>query len=241
MMKRQLIEKKEIEFKGHIIEFTRKRIKNINLSIRTDGSIKLSVPFKLKEDKIFIFLDEKEDWIIKNKAKFKNIINKKEKEYITGEIIEYLDNKYILNIVEIKNNNKETIKIDGEYIDIFVLVKNNNKEYISKFINKWYKEKLNILVTDLTKKWAKIIGVSFNEIKIRKLKRTWGSCNIRKKNITYSLELIKKKEKLIEYVVVHELSHLKYDNHGKEFKNLMTKLMPDWKVRKKELNNMKGF
>lgn len=258
MRKKQLIEKENINFNGHTIKLLRKRIKNINLTVRTDRSVRLSVPFKLSEKEIYKFLKEKEDWINRSKEKFKNVIQEKDKEYITGEIIEYLGDEYILNIIEIKkdfnkkinesriidnkcNILKEKIEINGEYLDIFVLEKDNNREYIKNLIYKWYRNNLIYIVTDLTKVWAKKIGVSFNEIKIRKLKRTWGSCNTNKKIITYSLKLAKKSKDLIEYVVVHELCHLIYDNHGKEFKDLMTKLMPDWKKRKKILNNMKGF
>lgn len=248
MSKGQLVKKEEINFNGNTIELLRKKIKNINLSIRTDGSIRLSVPFKLPEKEIYGFLEDRSEWIEKNKIKFKNVVQERDKEYITGEIVEYLGIEYVLNIIEIENIRKninkkikEKIEINSEYFDVYILEKNNNKEYIKKFIDKWYRKNLEFIVIDLTKTWAEKIGVNVNEIILRKLKRTWGSCNTKKKIITYSLELAKKDRKLIEYVVVHELSHLIYDNHGKEFKNLLTKLMPDWKERKRKLNNMKGF
>lgn len=236
MNRRQILEEKDINFQGLDIKVLRKRIKNINLTIRTDGSITLSVPFKLTEKDIFKFLDERKDWIIKNKAKFKNV---RKKEYITGEIIEYLGIKYIMNIVEVQTNQR--IEINGDYLDIFVLAKNNNEQYIEEYLQEWYRKNLVFLISDLTEIWADKIGVQVDEIKIRKLKRTWGSCNKKQKIITYSLELAKKRRALIEYVVVHELSHLIHDNHGPDFKSLLTKLMPDWKTRKKELNNMKNF
>lgn len=234
MDKKNIIEKKEINFRGFNIQILKKKIKNINLTIRTDGTINLSVPFKLSEKEIYKFLQDKREWIEKNHSKFNKIISL---EYKTGEVIEYLGIQYIINIIE--TYSKEKVELNGEYLDLFILRKNNNKDYLKAYIDNWYRKNLIFIVTDLTEIWADRLDLKVNEIKVRKLKRTWGSCNTKKKNITYSLELAKKDRRLIEYVVVHELSHLIHDNHGKEFKELLNKLMPDWKIRKKELNNMK--
>lgn len=233
MSKRQILEE-EIDFYGYNIKVSRKKIKNINLTIRTDGNINLSVPFKLSEKELYKFLEDKKDWIRKSKSKFKPVIPL---SYITGEVIEYLGIKYILNIIIAEKNQR--IEINGEYLDIFIFEKNNFKEYLEKIVYDWYKSNLSYLVTDLTEIWANKLNLKVNDIKIRKMNRTWGSCNTKKKIITYSIELAKKDRSLIEYVVVHELAHLVHNNHGEEFKRLLDKLMPDWKIRKKALNNMR--
>lgn len=231
-----LTEKKDIYFSGYKIQLLRKRIKNINLTVRTDGSVVLSVPFQLSKKDIYNFLEEKEEWIKKSKSKFKDVLKQ---EFKTGEQIEYLGLKYILNIIEV--DKKQRIEINEDYLNIYILKKNNTEEFLEKYINSWYKSNLIDIVTNLTEIWANKLNVEVKEIRIRKLKRTWGSCNTKKNIITYSIELAKKDRSLIEYVVVHEVSHLIYDNHGKEFKQLLSKLLPDWKARKKELNNIRSF
>lgn len=236
MSSKYLTEKKEIHFSGYNIELLRKKIKNINLTVRTDGSIVLSVPFQLNEKDIYKFLEERKEWIKKSKSKFKNVLSK---EFKTGEIIEYLGIKYLLNIIEV--DAKQRIEINEDYLDVFILRKNNTKEFLENYINSWYKSNLIYIITDLNEIWASKLNVEVKETRVRKLKRTWGSCNIKKNIITYSIELAKKDRSLIEYVVVHELSHLIYGNHGKEFKQLLDKLMPDWKRRKRELNNIRDF
>lgn len=235
-MNKKILSKEFIEFSGNEIVVLKKRIKNINLTVRADGSINLSVPFKLSDKEIHKFLESKKEWIKKSKSKFKEI-EEKELKYINGEKIKYLGLEYILNIKEV--DSKQRIEINGEYLDIDILKKNNNSKYLEKFLFNWYKENLEYIVTDLTEIWAEQMSLEFKEINLRKLKRTWGSCKIKEKKITYSVYLAEKSRDLIEYVVVHELAHLIYPNHGKEFKALLTKLMPDWKIRKKELNNMR--
>lgn len=236
MKRKQIIKEQEINFRGHNILVLRKKIKNINLTIRTDGNISLSVPFQLSSKDLYDFLESRADWIDKNKTKFKKTIPL---TYTSGEPISYLGIEYTLEIIKVKTNQK--IELEGKNFNVYVFEKNINKEYLEKFINNWYKLNLIYIVTDLSEIWAKKLRVEFNEIKVRKLRRTWGSCNTQKKIITYSIELAKKDRKLIEYVVVHELSHLIYANHGREFKNLLNEIMPDWEKRKKELNNMKNY
>lgn len=236
MNTRKIIKEEKIFFQGNHINILYKKIKNINLKIRTDGSISLSVPFKLKKKEIYNFLELKNDWIINNKSKFKEVrIN----NYKNGDTIDYLGSEYFLEIKEIENKTLETEKvlILDKILKVFVLKKNNNPEYIKKVIGEWYEINLYDILTKITEIWAKYLNIEYKEIKIKKLKSSWGICNISKKRITYSLELAKKQMKLIEYVVVHELAHFRYNNHGKEFKALLDKLIPDWKQRKKELNN----
>ena len=67
------------------------------------------------------------------------------------------------------------------------------------------------------------------------MKTRWGSCNVKTKNINLNLELIKKPQECIEYVVLHELAHLKHPNHSKQFWEYVGMHMPDWKLRKKKL------
>ena len=233
MNTRKTIRKDRIVFENNTIDVFYKKIKNINLRIRTDGSISLSVPFHLKEEDVVKFLNSKKDWIDTNKSKFKKV---KTIDYSEDDLIPYLGIDYFLQINI--TNNKQHIELDGEFLRVNIFEVNNNKNYIENFINDWYKENLYYILSDLNEIWADKMGLKYNEIKIRKMKSSWGICNIQKKIITYSLELAKKKRSLIEYVVVHELAHLIYNNHGKDFKALLDKLMPDWKIRRRELNNL---
>ena len=114
-------------------------------------------------------------------------------------------------------------------------------EWINKNLEKSKKEK-NALYTEeqfkqIIQKNAneliKTTGLVPNQIRIRKIKYAWGSCS-QNKNITINYNLIKYSEQAIKYVILHELCHLKYMNHSKDFWNLVEKYMPDYKKVKKE-------
>ena len=85
-------------------------------------------------------------------------------------------------------------------------------------------------------KWEKIIGVRVNQVRIKKMKTKWGSCNPDAKRIWINLELIKKPREYLEYIIVHELVHLLERNHTRRFKEIMDKYLPRWRIYKRQLN-----
>ena len=106
-------------------------------------------------------------------------------------------------------------------------------EKILKNKEKW----INKRVESTTKELIELTNLKPNNIRIRDISYAWGSCSTNK-NITISLKLIKYSKEAIKYVILHELCHLKYMNHSKNFWNLVEKYMPDYKEIKKSLNNM---
>ena len=99
-------------------------------------------------------------------------------------------------------------------------------------VKKRAKKELEILVP----KWEKIIGVRVNQVRIKKMKTKWGSCNPDAKRIWINLELIKKPREYLEYIIVHELVHLLERNHTRRFKEIMDKYLPRWRIYKRQLN-----
>lgn len=92
------------------------------------------------------------------------------------------------------------------------------------------------LVEKNIKKYSELLQISPNKVTIKNIKYAWGSCSS-KKNISINQQLAKKSEKEIEYVVLHEMSHLIHMNHSKEFWNLVGKYMPDYKIWRKKLKS----
>lgn len=103
-------------------------------------------------------------------------------------------------------------------------------------VSKVEEESLSVLLSELNGSWAAKLreeGVSW---KLRKVKTFWGSCNWRKRLITYNPELALAPRELVEYVVVHELTHLKAHDHGKRFYALMDERLPEWQALRRKLN-----
>lgn len=212
------------------IELTRKNIKNIILKITPDGKVLLSAPKKASEKILKEFLTKKESWI-REKLKMLEERKKGELKFETGEILTYLGNSYNLEIIY---SDIKKIEFVNNKIYIYASTNSTFQERKAIFEN-WAMNEFALVLEKLTRKIGEKIGHFPNEIKIKNMKSRWGSCIVGKKIITYNLQLIYKPLSIIEYVVLHEMSHILYPNHQKEFWNFVEKFMPDWKKRRELL------
>ena len=220
-------------------EVHRKKVKNINLRIKPNMEIYISVPMNLHRDYIENFIRSKEEWI---KSVLKKVEDVKEKqkgfEYKNGEIYKFLGKEYNL-IVRTGNFNGVSLKNDAKSNVMILTVNENIFENIDekkKVMEKWYFENAKKLFLKFVEKWLEILDEHMEKVAIKPMKTRWGSCNYVKKYINLNTELIKRTPFEIEYVILHELTHLKYPNHGKGFYNYIERYMPNYKVAEKMLN-----
>jgi predicted metal-dependent hydrolase len=103
-------------------------------------------------------------------------------------------------------------------------------------LNEWYREQLREQIRPLLRKWERKVGVDVAEVRIRRMKTRWGSCNAAAGRIWLNLELAKKPVSSLEYILVHEMIHFHERRHGERFREMMTALMPGWHLRREELN-----
>ncbi|MDY6825346.1 MAG: SprT family zinc-dependent metalloprotease [Thermodesulfobacteriota bacterium] len=105
-----------------------------------------------------------------------------------------------------------------------------------RVMERWYRRQLRAMLPALVEKWEPIIGVQVAETRIKRMKTRWESCNIDAGRIWVNLELIKKPVACLEYILVHEMVHLLERYHNERFKKFMDRFLPDWQVRRDELN-----
>ena len=220
-------------------EVHRKKVKNINLRIKPNMEIYISVPMNLHRDYIENFIRSKEEWI---KSVLKKVEDVKEKqkgfEYKNGEIYKFLGKEYNL-IVRTGNFNGVSLKNDAKSNVMILTVNENIFENIDekkKVMEKWYFENAQKVFVNAIQKWLEILDESIEKLSIKPMKSRWGSCNYVKRYINLNTELIKRTPFEIEYVVLHELTHLKYPNHGKGFYRYIENYMPNYKMAEKMLN-----
>lgn len=215
----------------------RKQVKNINLNVKADGRIFVSAEHSIPKETIEKFLIRKSRWIYKHLNKFEHTkeIFTPPKEYISGENYNYLGKQYRLKIIKA---GEDKIEIDAGYIKLYTKDK-DNFERKKSLVNSWYKTQIQTILQHgfemATKKHSTLLGNNF-VLKIRVMKTRWGTFNAKNNLITLNSNLIFAPEYCIEYVVLHELIHSKHLNHCKRFFELLENLMPDWRERKKILD-----
>lgn len=218
------------------IDIVRKNIKNMHLAVYPPvGRVRLAVPLKTTDDKIRLFVISKTSWIKKKQKQLISQNRQSERSYISGENHYYKGKKYILRI---KNHVAPAeVRLSGnKYIDLYVR-KNSTRDYKHTAMQEWYRDSMKEQIPTLLVKWGKKTGIKLRDWRIRKMKTKWGTCSIKSRRICLNLELSKKPDHCLEYVLVHEMVHLLERHHNDKFRAYMTKFMPKWESYRDELNN----
>ena len=158
----------------------RKRIRNIYIHVKPDGSVLVTAPYYTALSDIERFVDSKEEWIEKTRARLADIPALQPREYTKSDYDKLLG-------------------------------------------------KLNLSLP----KYAEMTGLYPSRVSIKKMATRWGSCNPQSRTVLFAVMLIDTPDEFIEYVVLHELCHLKYRSHGVRFWALVERYMPDYERRKK--------
>lgn len=229
---------REINLKNMTITYTltRKKVKNINLRIKSDGSVWISAPGRVSIRDIDDFLISKQDDIEKAIVYFRE--RKRDvpapKRYVSGECFFLTGSRLELKVSE---NVRESVEAEGS--SLYLRVKDDTDyERKKKLIESWYKEQgRRIFKETVDGIYPKLraYNVPCPQICIRKMTSRWGSCMPGKDKVTFNLMLVAASGECIEYVVLHELVHFIEPNHSKNFWKLVGEFMPDYKERKKEL------
>ena len=226
---------KEITVGNITVDVVRKDIKNIHLAVYPpNGRVRIAVPERTKEDTIRLYIISKLSWIKKHRKKFKEQERVAPREYLSRESHYFSGRRYLLNIIHTDTSPKVIIR-NKQNIDLYMR-KNTAKEKREKILNEWYREELKKKIPKLAAKWETKTGIKANEYKVKQMKTKWGSCNSSAKRIWLNLELAKKPDNCLEYIIVHELIHLRERHHNEKFRAYLDKFMPQWKAYKRELN-----
>ena len=237
----------------------RKKVKNINLRVKSDGSVVVSADPRVPKAYIDDFVQSKTDFIQKARANLlQNQSDKKQLLFQTGERVPYLggflwlftdqaDIRYIPGWLEevqegaianfSRNGHAEAVFQRGQTLYLYSACL-GDAEHNQQLYDSWQKIQAGILCRQLSRRYYpefEKLGVGFPEIKIRKMSSRWGSCIPGKQKVTFNSLLLEKPLESIEYVVVHEFSHFIHPDHSRAFYDFVARILPDWKNRKEGL------
>lgn len=226
-----LLDGKEIQY-----NLERKKVKNINLRVKPDGSIYISANDMVTQEKIENFLVEKSGFVLKALEHYSELQKyaPTPKQYVDGEHFKICGHDLRLKVL---HGTKNYVESDGVYVKL--TVKDiDDLELKQKIMDKWQKEQcisiISLVCEAIYPKFQKY-GVNFPKLKFRKMISRWGSCQPKRESLTFNTSLIEAPMSCIEYVVVHEFTHFLQPNHSKKFYTQLTMFMPDWEERKKLL------
>jgi predicted metal-dependent hydrolase len=200
--------------------------KTISVQVDCFGVVTVRAPMRCGEERIFAFLQEKEAWILRQKEKMAGAGMRLPGENLDGYSFLLLGKTCCILLTE-----SRFIRFDGTENCIYLPQKNARTR-----LQKWLKENALRIFTDVTAQWANVMQTSYQSVAISSAKTRWGVCS-GDNQLRFSFRLLYAPKEVIEYVVVHELAHVRHKNHGKGFWAEVGKYIPDYKQRRKWLKD----
>jgi predicted metal-dependent hydrolase len=230
------IDMHRIEVNGLEVDIVRKDIKNLHLAVYPpNGRIRVAVPLLLNDEAVRLAVIERLAWIKRQQLKFQGQERESKRQYVSGESHFFQGSRYLLNVVETAGPGKVVIR-NKRKIDLYVSLE-SERAGRERIMLAWYRRYLRMTVPQMVKNWENILGVEVAALGIKRMKTRWGTCNIEARRVWVNLELAKKSERCLEFIVVHEMMHLLERHHNEHFVELMNHFMPAWRQYREELNH----
>ena len=204
----------------------RKNMKNIYLKVERNADVVVSAPPRTPNYLIKKLIRENTDEI---KLRRNNILTNgyTVKQYVTGEKHIIFGKEFVL---EVRLGNKNVVKLSDDKIILVIKDKDQDREQI---VTSYLRKVLYNKALEFINKYEKIMGVHAEQLRIKKMKTRWGTCNIEAKRIWINYELVKYPIECLEHIVVHELTHLLETNHTPRFYALLGKYYPNFRENDK--------
>ena len=224
-----------IDIRGTTVEIVRKDIKNLHLGVYPpNGRVRVAAPLYLDDDAIRLAVISRLGWIRRRQADFEQQNRQSQREFVTGESHYFQGRRYRLDVTE--RDSPPTVRLLNNTTMGLSVRPGTDRDMREAILYRWYRRELRDQLPALLAKWEPRVGVTVADVRIRKMKTLWGSCNIEAGRIWLNLELVKKPTACLEYVFVHEMVHLIERKHNARFQGLMDRFMPQWRMHRDELN-----
>lgn len=204
--------------------------KTISIAVYANGEVVVKAPYKISNSTIEDVVKKKQDWIIKKRSEAIAQTELKQKmdylSYKSGSNLLYEGKLYPLNIAHTSKTKHQKVVFTGTSFELEV--NNEDAMHVRKIMRDWYREQAREKFRSRVEYYNQYLNIAYGTIRIKEQKGCYGSCSS-KGNLNFNWKCILAPKDILDYVVVHELCHLKYFNHSIQFWRLVSSLMPDYK------------
>lgn len=226
----------QLVISGIPVEVHRKKIKNLHLYVKPpDGRVELSAPESIDDKAIEAYLRANLSFIKKSIAEFKAQPRSSKRQYVSGETLYVWGKQYFL---EFTPASKNSFALEGDKA-ILAMSASSSVAQRESFMREQYRELLKAEVEKTLPKWEAVTGLHAESWHTKYMTTRWGTCNTESRKIWLNLQLAQKPLECLEFVILHELVHLRERSHNEVFVACMDAYMPNWRVVRKTLNDSK--
>jgi len=226
----------QIAFGDITVDVVLKDIKNIHLSVYPpNGRVRISAPSRMRLDTIRVFAIAKLGWIKQQQKKLQEQERETPREYVDRESHYVWRKRYLLRVIE--GDEAPSVALQHNRMLLRVRPGTDAKKK-QAIVGAWYRQQLKKAVPPLIARWEPLVGVKVKRFFVQRMKTKWGSCNHRALTLRLNTELAKKPREYLEYIVVHEMTHVLEPTHNACFVALMDQFMPQWRFYRDQLNRL---
>lgn len=209
-------------------------MKNMYLKVRPpQGEVILSAPLSMTRQELYALLELRYQWICLQREKIASLDLPPQPSFTENEVHYLWGRGYQL---QFRKRVDFGACLEGENM-VISGPHTLQSEFYNKMLDELYRRELKEKIPALMELWQDRMAVKALEWRVKKMKTRWGTCNTRDKRVWLNLELAKRHVDCLEYVIVHELTHLIERPHSDRFWRLMDGFLPDWRRRRDALNN----
>jgi predicted metal-dependent hydrolase len=218
------------------IEVTRKDIKNVHLSVHPpDGRVTLSAPMETRLAVAQAYAISKLSWIREKQEQLTSQAREAPRQFVNRESHFLWGRRHLMTVVY--RDAKPFVTLDHRRI-ILTVRPGTDLAARTAVVHEWHKALLHEAVAPLIQKWERRLKVEVRAYFLQRMKTKWGSCNHKARHIRLNTELVKKPKDLLEYVIVHEMSHLIEPTHNDCFTAILEEHYRTWREARAELNEL---
>lgn len=226
-----------IEVRGIPVEVVRKGIKHLHVGVYPpNGRVRVAAPKRLDDDAVRLAVISRLGWIRRKQKEFEGQERQSQREMVTGESHYFRGRRYLLDVIQ--EDGPPSVRVASNTRLELRVRPGSDREVRERVLHRWYRRQLRQRIPALLAKWEPRVGEPVAEVRIKKMKTLWGSCNAAARRIWLNLELAKKPPACVEFILVHEMVHFLERHHNDRFLELMDAVMPSWRRYRDELNQM---
>lgn len=225
-----------VEWAGVTIEYSwcHSRRRTLGITVRTDKLVSVRVPLRTPVKEIRKFVTQRADWVLKVWKKLDKLLPQHQQDYSRGAVFMYQGETIRL---EFSKGPYQTVQLhDG----LLLLTSPDlpSEETVRRMITHWYRKQAVEIVKERSIECHRLMqaeGIPLPPITIRSMKTRWGSYSYQTKRISLNLNLIKAPPACLDYIIIHELCHIKVRHHGADFWIMVSRYVPDHLTLRKQL------
>lgn len=215
------------------VDIIYKDIKNLHISVHPPvGRVRVAAPSRLDDQAIRLAVIQRLPWIKRQREQLQAAPRQTKRSMVSGESHYVWGQRYLLDV---SRTGRHGVEISGKTLWV-IAPSGSDEDARLRVLENWYRRELKRAIPSLIAKWEPVIGRQVKSWTVRRMKTKWGSCSVDSAHLWFNIELAKKDPRCLEYIVVHEMAHLRERGHGERFVALMDEYLPKWRALRDELN-----